>query len=46
LISQFFPNEYLAVRGGNLLENPEELILNKISGVLDIYNYATSGGAK
>ena len=46
LISQFFPNEYFAIREGSLTENPEELILHKISTVLDIYNYATYGGVK
>ena len=46
LISQYFPNEYYAIKEGKLTENPEELIQHKISGVLDIYNYATSGGTK
>ena len=46
LISQYFPNEYFAIREGSLTENPEELILHKISGVLEIYNYATFGGTK
>lgn len=46
LISQYFPIEYYSIREGKLTENPEELILHKISGVLDIYNYATSGGSE
>ena len=46
LISQYFPNEYYDIKEGRLTENPEQLILHRISGVLDFYNYATSGGAK
>lgn len=44
LLSQYFPEEYYAVREGIISEDPEEIILHKISGVLEIYNYATSGG--
>jgi D-tagatose-1,6-bisphosphate aldolase subunit GatZ/KbaZ len=44
LISQYLPEEYYAIREGIISENPEEIILNKISSVLEIYNYATSGG--
>ena len=36
--------EYFAIREGVLSENPEEIILHKISEVLDIYNFATIGG--
>jgi len=44
LISQYLPEEYKTIREGIISENPEELILHKISSVLEIYNYATSGG--
>ncbi len=44
LLSQYFPEEYYAVREGNISENPEEIILHRISGVLEIYRYATTGG--
>jgi len=46
LISQYLPNEYFAIREGSLTENPEELIVHKISKVLEMYNYATYGGVK
>ncbi|HEY6907671.1 MAG TPA: class II D-tagatose-bisphosphate aldolase, non-catalytic subunit, partial [Ignavibacteriaceae bacterium] len=45
LLSQYFPEEYYAVREGRITENPEEIILHRISSVLEIYNYATSGGS-
>jgi len=44
LLSQYLPEEYFAVREGILSENPEEIILHKITKVLDIYNFATNGG--
>lgn len=44
LLSQFLPEEYTAVREGIISKNPEEIILHKISSVLDIYNFATYGG--
>lgn len=44
LISQYLPEEYFAIREGVLSENPEEIILHKISNVLDIYNFAIIGG--
>jgi D-tagatose-1,6-bisphosphate aldolase subunit GatZ/KbaZ len=44
LLSQYFPEEYYAVREGIISENPEEIIIHRISSVLEIYNYATSGG--
>ena len=44
LLSQHLPEEYYAIREGIISENPEEIIVHKISGVLEIYNYATSGG--
>jgi len=47
LISQYLPEEYFAIRESSLTENPEELILHKISKILEIYNYATAyGGSK
>ncbi len=46
LLSQYLPEEYFAVREGILSENPEEIILHKISKVIDIYNFATNGGDK
>lgn len=44
LISQFLPEEYKLIKEGSLTENPEEIIIKKISDVLEIYNYATNGG--
>lgn len=46
LLSQYLPEEYFAVREGILSVKPEEIILHKISSILEIYNYATHGGAK
>jgi D-tagatose-1,6-bisphosphate aldolase subunit GatZ/KbaZ len=45
LVSQFMPEQYNALREGRLICDPEELILHKICGILEIYNYATNGGA-
>ncbi len=44
LLSQYLPEEYTAVREGIISDSPDELILHRISGVLDIYHYATKGG--
>lgn len=44
LISQFLPNQYLLLVEGEITNNPEDLILSKISDVLEIYNYATKRG--
>lgn len=44
LISQYFPEEYYAVREGIISGNPEEIIIQRISSVLEIYHYATTGG--
>ena len=44
LLSQYLPEEYTAVREGIIDGNPEEIIMHKISGVLDIYHNATTGG--
>jgi D-tagatose-1,6-bisphosphate aldolase subunit GatZ/KbaZ len=44
LISQFLPEEYKLIKNGSLTENPEELIIKRITDVLEIYNYATNGG--
>lgn len=46
LLSQYLPEEYFVVRENIISENPEEIILHRISSVLEIYNYATNGGAK
>lgn len=46
LINKYLPEEYSAFREGTITENPEEIILHKISSVLDNYNYATNGGNK
>ncbi len=43
LISQFLPESFEAVKSGEIKNLPEELIANRISTVLDKYNYATSG---
>ena len=44
LIRQYLPEEYNAISEGMIPANPAEIILHKISSVLEIYNYATSGG--
>ncbi|MBI5807706.1 MAG: class II D-tagatose-bisphosphate aldolase, non-catalytic subunit [Ignavibacteriales bacterium] len=44
LISQFMPQEYEAIVNGNITLDPQELINNKITHILEIYNYATNGG--
>jgi D-tagatose-1,6-bisphosphate aldolase subunit GatZ/KbaZ len=44
LVSQYLPEEYNAISEGAISENPEEIIFHKISSILEIYNYATSGG--
>ena len=46
LMSQYLPEEYDVIRNGIISENPEEIILHKISEALEIYNFATSGGKK
>lgn len=46
LLSQYLPVEYFAVKENIITENPEEIILNKIDSVLEIYNYATYGGTQ
>lgn len=43
LISQYLPEEYKLIKDRCLTENPEELIIKRISDVLDIYDYATNG---
>jgi len=45
LISQYLPEEYYAIRDGQIQTEPEELILHKILNVFNIYNYAAYGGA-
>lgn len=44
LIRQYLPEEYNAISEGIISANPEEIIIRKITGVLEIYNYAISGG--
>lgn len=44
LISQYLPDQYNALREGEIEANPGELILHKIMKVLEIYNYSTFGG--
>jgi D-tagatose-1,6-bisphosphate aldolase subunit GatZ/KbaZ len=44
LISQFLPEEYSLIVEGSLRADPEDIIVRKISGVLENYNYATNGG--
>jgi D-tagatose-1,6-bisphosphate aldolase subunit GatZ/KbaZ len=44
LISQFLPEEYSLIVEGSLRADPEDVIVRKISGVLENYNYATNGG--
>jgi len=41
LISQYLPGQYSAIRRGELENRPTELIYDKISEVLKIYNFAT-----
>ena len=40
LLSQYLPEAYEAVREGRLSPAPDDLILHKIGGVLDIYSRA------
>ena len=42
LISQFFPNQYWQVREKLIVNNPVNLIHNKIGEVLDYYAQATA----
>ncbi len=44
LISQYLPDQFKAVRENEIENNPKEIIYHKINEVLEIYNYATSGG--
>jgi D-tagatose-1,6-bisphosphate aldolase subunit GatZ/KbaZ len=41
LISQYLPEEFDAIRNGEISNRPEDLINHKITKILDIYNYAT-----
>ena len=41
LLSQYLPESFEAVRSGESKKEPEHLIINRISKVLDKYNYAT-----
>lgn len=44
LISQYLPNQYRGIRENEIENKPVEIIYHKINEVLEIYNYATSGG--
>jgi len=43
LISQYFPQEYVEIRQGSLVNSPRELILRRITRVLEDYDAATRG---
>lgn len=45
LVSQYLPEQYSGIRNGEIQNDPEELIINKILKVFEVYNYATLGGA-
>lgn len=42
LLKQYLPNQYAAIRGGDLQNDPEELIIHKIDEVLSQYAQACS----
>ncbi len=44
LISQYLPNQFRSIRENEIENKPKEIIYHKINEVLEIYNYATSGG--
>jgi D-tagatose-1,6-bisphosphate aldolase subunit GatZ/KbaZ len=44
LISQFYPEEYYLISDGSLIANPYDIIIRKITSVLENYNYAENGG--
>ena len=44
LINQYLPNQYKAIRENEIENKPIEIVYHKIKEVLEIYNYATSGG--
>ncbi len=44
LLSQFLPESFEDIRKDEIKNTPEDLIINRISKVLDKYNYATMGG--
>lgn len=41
LLSQFMPKQYTKVREGELENNPEALIIDRICNTIDEYLYAT-----
>ena len=43
ILSQYLPKQYSSVRDGKIKNHPISLIRDKISEVLKIYNFATSG---
>jgi D-tagatose-1,6-bisphosphate aldolase subunit GatZ/KbaZ len=42
LLSQYLPNQYWAVRNGEIRNDPEDLIHHKIGEILKDYAYATN----
>ena len=44
LVSQYLPNQFRSIRENEIENTPKEIIYHKINEVLEIYNYATSGG--
>ena len=42
LLSQYLPNQYWAVRNGEIRNDPEDLIHHKIGEILKDYSYATN----
>jgi D-tagatose-1,6-bisphosphate aldolase subunit GatZ/KbaZ len=43
LLSQFLPEEYQLILNGSLKADPNDIIVRKISNVIENYNYATTG---
>jgi D-tagatose-1,6-bisphosphate aldolase subunit GatZ/KbaZ len=43
LLSQYFPQEYVEVREGELKPSPRELVLRRITRVLEDYEVACRG---
>jgi len=43
LLSQYLPEEYRKVRRGELRNHPRELLLGKVTGILEMYRRATQG---
>jgi D-tagatose-1,6-bisphosphate aldolase subunit GatZ/KbaZ len=43
LLSQYLPDEHRKVRRGELRNHPRELLLGKVTGILEMYRRATQG---